>query len=49
MSEQLEQQVPQEQPKKEERIDELDVMGGLLIRFFQKIINSFRNKKNSSQ
>ncbi|HSX09922.1 MAG TPA: hypothetical protein VLF93_07235 [Candidatus Saccharimonadales bacterium] len=39
---------PQEQqPKKEERVDELDVIGGLLIRFIQKFIKMFK-KGNSS-
>lgn len=30
--------------KKEERVDELDVMGGLLIKFFQNIISFLKNR-----
>lgn len=37
------------QVKKEERVDELDVIGGLLIRFFQKIINALKSHNNTSE
>lgn len=43
-------QVPTEQTgKKEERIDELDVIGGLLLRLFQKVINSLKKRNNSQK
>jgi hypothetical protein len=46
MSDEVEQPTASSE-KKEERIDELDVIGGLLIRFFQKIINFLKGNKTS--
>ena len=45
MSEEEIQQPVQEEKK--ERIDELDVIGGILVRLIQRFINSIKNRKSS--
>jgi len=47
MNEDIQPTVPQQ--GKKERIDELDVIGGLLLKFFQKFINSLKKRNKSSQ
>ena len=37
-----------QQQKKEERVNELDIIGGMLIKFVQKIFSSIKRRVSSS-
>jgi hypothetical protein len=45
MSDEIVQQPVQEEKK--ERVDELDVIGGILVKLIQSFINSIKNRKSS--
>jgi len=49
VSEQTPQPEAQQQEQKPERVDELDVIGGMIVRLIQKIFGSFKKRPNSQQ